>query len=200
MNSDIADFKAVVRRFARSGPHPDQHFEAASVFLLLYGERTPCLLAVLKADSPEYPWRNQVALPGGHVDAQTDASALDAAFRELNEELGIGPEQVCFIGSLGHFQTILHKDIQVFIGLWNQEGPLKPDPQEISRVLKIPLTRLAECHSGQNDKNPVYPLDHTIAIWGVTAKILYHFFETAYPRIAEKWPALMAGMRAGHCD
>jgi len=197
MNPDIADFKDVIRRFARSAPHPEQGFEPASVFLLLYGERAPCLLAVLKADYPGYPWRNQVALPGGHVNAQTDASALDAAFRELNEELGIGSEQIHFIGSLGHFQTILHKDIQVFVGLWNQAGPLRPDPQEISHVLKIPLARLAECHSGQNDKNPVYPLDQQIVIWGVTAKILYHFFETAYPKIAEKWPAVIAGIRAG---
>ncbi len=197
MNPDIADFKAVLRRFARSGPPPDQRFEPASVFLLLYGEQAPCLLAVLKADYPHYPWRNQVALPGGHVDAQRDASALDAAFRELNEELGIGPEQIHYIGSLGHFQTILHKDIQAFIGLWNQAGPLKPDPQEISRVLKIPLTRLAEHHPGQNVNNPVYPLDQPMSIWGVTAKILYHFFETAYPKIAGNWPAVMAGMQAG---
>ncbi|MFW6284204.1 MAG: NUDIX domain-containing protein, partial [Desulfosalsimonas sp.] len=81
-------------------------FAAASVMLLLYEKNLqPYMLAVLKTDTRGYPWRNQVALPGGHADPQ-DVSALDTALREVGEELGISADQIQVVGSLGHFSTI----------------------------------------------------------------------------------------------
>ena len=92
-----------------------KNHDCTSVFLLIYHrQRVPYILAILKADTPGYAWRNQVALPGGHID-ETDNTPLDAAFRELEEEIGILKCQVAFIGSLGHFQTIQQKDIEVFV-------------------------------------------------------------------------------------
>ena len=48
------------------------------------------------------------------------------------------------------FQTINHRDIEVFTGLWNAAGPLRHDPAEISRVLKIPLRALVRTHITKN--------------------------------------------------
>jgi len=157
------------------------------VFLLIFNPPEPHLLAILKADTEGYPWRNQVALPGGHVDVN-DAGPVDAVFRELKEELNIPGEQVELIGSMGHFQTINRKDIEVFIGLWDGRGPVRYEPREIAKVLEIPLQRLADIHQTKhyhgrrNDLQQfTYPIDD-LTIWGATARILHYFIELWYPR------------------
>jgi 8-oxo-dGTP pyrophosphatase MutT (NUDIX family) len=156
------------------------------VFLLLFEPDNPHLLAIQKSDSEGYPWRNQVALPGGHAD-EDDDSPLHTAFRELEEELGISRDQVEVIGTTGHFQTINHVDIQVFAGLWNGKGPIRFDTNEIARVLKIPLKELFHTHvishfhgCDPDMANLIYPFGD-VEIWGATARILHHFIELMYP-------------------
>ncbi len=161
-------------------------FDATAVFLLLFNPLNPHLLAVLKTDTKGYPWRNQVALPGGHVD-ERDATPLEAAFREVEEELGIPRKEIRYIGSLGHFQTINNKDIEVFAGIWKGRNILSFDKAEIARVLQLPLFALFQIHlaRGYHDRLPdvqelVYPIQG-VRIWGVTGKILHFFLERLYP-------------------
>ena len=128
-----------------------------------------------------------MALPGGHAD-QDDGGPVDTAFRELKEELNIARDQVEFIGSIGHFQTINNRDIEVYIGLWNGKGPVLYASEEIERVLEIPLKRLmrihidADFHGHLSSDIPelIYPLQDVV-IWGVTARILHYFIELFYP-------------------
>jgi len=185
---DSACLKKIIRNAKLPQPPADSAYQPTCVFMLLFGEDEPRILAIQKSDNEGYPWRNQVALPGGHVELK-DAGPVDAAYRELEEELNITRNQVDFIGSMGHFQTINHKDIQVFIGLWNQEGPVRFDTDEIARVLDVPLKALVKTHimAGFHGISPPtdaleYPLKDVV-IWGVTARILHHFIELLYPFI-----------------
>jgi 8-oxo-dGTP pyrophosphatase MutT (NUDIX family) len=185
---DSACLKKIIRNAKLPQPPADSAYQPTCVFMLLFGEDEPRILAIQKSDNEGYPWRNQVALPGGHVELK-DAGPVDAAYRELEEELNITRNQVDFIGSMGHFQTINHKDIQVFIGLWNQEGPVRFDANEIARVLDVPLKALVKTHimAGFHGISPPtdaleYPLKDVV-IWGVTARILHHFIELLYPFI-----------------
>ena len=128
-----------------------------------------------------------MALPGGHLE-RTDASPVAAAFRELEEELKITKDQVDFLGSIGHFQTLTRpRDIEAFIGLWNGQGPIYYDSIEIARILEIPLKTLVGIHQSKHyhEHRPdirelEYPFEDVI-IWGATAKILHHFIELVYP-------------------
>lgn len=179
-----------LREIIRNTPHPKAPpygmFSPASVFLLLFDNPGPHILAIQKADNEGYPWANQVALPGGHVD-DADPSPAHAAFREVEEELGIPNEQIRLIGSMGHFQTLQSRDIEVFTGRWSGEGPVSFDTAEIQRVLYIPVRTLAAVHreNGYSGRSPgmgelIYPFAG-LEIWGVTAKILHHFLEIAGP-------------------
>jgi coenzyme A diphosphatase NUDT7 len=166
-------------------------FDQTSVSFLLFDKDELHLLAILKADNKGYPWRNQVALPGGHVDDE-DKSNLDAARREMEEEVNISRNNVNFIGSMGHFQTLNNKDIEVFIGMWNGEGNIRFEKAEISKVLEIPLKRLIKIHMESNfhNRHPdvmelVYPFEDVV-IWGVTAKMVHFFIELLYPYIENK--------------
>ncbi|HMA85980.1 MAG TPA: CoA pyrophosphatase [Desulfosalsimonadaceae bacterium] len=172
-------------------PGGDQ-FVATSVFMLIFNKnQTPCLLTVLKANNQGYPWRNQVALPGGHVDA-SDSSSLGAAYRETQEELRIAPDLIELVGSLGHFQTIQQKDIEVFLGVWQgSEHDIYFDPSEIARVLTPSIPILLKRHLDQqfNGRIPgvgelIYPIDDLV-IWGVTARIVHYFLELIRIRLPE---------------
>jgi 8-oxo-dGTP pyrophosphatase MutT (NUDIX family) len=180
----VGFFRDLLKKAQIPGPPTNGTYDETAVFLLTFcKKRDSYLLAVLKADNQGYPWRNQVALPGGHID-KSDRSPLDAAYRELKEEVGILRNQVSYIGSLGHFQTIAHKDIEAFLGVWNgNEESLKYDPREISKILKIPIADLIQIHitSSFYRRDPnitelIYPVQDLI-IWGVTARIFHYFCE-----------------------
>ena len=186
----IENIKSVLKQIIESKIHPgppvDISYRSACVFFLLFGEREPHLLAIQKSDKEGYPWRNQVALPGGHLDKE-DSGPVGAVFRELEEELNITKDQVELLGSMGHFQTINSIDIEVFIGLWNGKGTIRFDSEEISRVLKIPLLELIRIHKenkfhGQipEVQDLLYPFKDVV-IWGATARILHYFIELLYP-------------------
>jgi 8-oxo-dGTP pyrophosphatase MutT (NUDIX family) len=179
---DIEGLRDIISNHPSPEPPDDRTYKPACVFLLVFDLEEPHILAIQKADSEGYPWRNQVALPGGHLDAE-DVSPLEGAFRELEEEMGISRDQVEFIGSMGHFQTINHRDIEVFTGLWKARGPMRHDPAEISRILKIPLRVLVRTHNTKNFHGRIpdvdelrYPFEDVV-IWGATARILHHFIE-----------------------
>jgi len=157
-------------------------YQPTSVMALFLFDSAPSLLFIQKADREGYPWRNQMAFPGGHVDEKDD-SPKETALRELAEEMGIISDNVSVMGSLGHFQTLQNKDIQAFTGIWNQKDRILFDREEISRVFKIPFAHLAHVHreKGYAGRRPnimelTYPFED-IVIWGVTAKILHHLIE-----------------------
>ncbi len=169
-------------------------FEPASVLMLLYEKQgEACLLAVRKTDTEGYPWRNQVALPGGRVDG-TDDSPLAAAYREVKEELNIDASQIEMVGSLGYFQTIRQTEIETFVGFWNGDfSTVRFDPREISATLEIRIDDLIKTHVDCNyrGRRPdiatlIYPAGTNpgersdsgdIVVWGVTAVMLHFFLE-----------------------
>jgi 8-oxo-dGTP pyrophosphatase MutT (NUDIX family) len=182
MDIDIEELRNIINNHPSPEPPDDRTYKPACVFLLMFDLEEPHILAIQKADSEGYPWRNQVALPGGHLDAE-DASPLEGAFRELEEEMNISRDQVELIGSLGHFQTINNRDIEVFTGRWKEARPVRYDPAEISRILKIPMRVLVQTHNTRNFGGRIPDIDELrypfedVVIWGATARILHHFIE-----------------------
>lgn len=186
---DYPRLKEIIVNSRPNGSPADSYQAPACVFLLLFDRPDPHILAIQKSDTEGYPWRNQVALPGGHVES-TDADPVAAAFRELEEELNISQDQVDFIGSLGHFQTLTRpRDIEAFIGLWSGRGSIRFDATEIARILEIPLKTLVGIHQAKhyhdrqmNTHEVEYPFGDVV-IWGATAKILHRFIELIYPLV-----------------
>ncbi len=183
---DVDGLKDIIHKNAIPGPPEPGTYKSACVFLLLFNLEEPHILAIQKTDSEGYPWRNQMALPGGHLEAE-DASPLEGAYRELEEETRISRDQVELIGSLGHYQTINGRDIEAFIGVWDATGPVRYDPSEISRILTIPLRALVQTHRLGNFHNRIPSIDELrypfedVVIWGATARILHHLIELLYP-------------------
>lgn len=187
LQSEPGEIQRIRKRIIRNH-HPLSMgtLRPACVFLLLYEKEDGFHIpAILKADNEGYAWANQVALPGGRVDA-ADSTPEDTAFRELEEELGITRTHVNLIGSMGYFQTLKSTEIQVFTGLWDQAEAIRFDPSEIARVIHIPVSYLLDIHEQKRfsgripDWNELlYPVED-VTIWGATAKILHYFLELVY--------------------
>jgi len=82
----------------------------------------------------------QWALPGGRLDE--NETSIDAALRELEEELGLrlGPESV--LGKLDDYATRSGYRITPIV-TWASGNPeLVPNPQEVAEVYRVPLAEL----------------------------------------------------------
>lgn len=140
----------------------------------------------------------QIAFPGGKVEPE-DPSTLATALRETREEIGIAPNQLEVLGSLGHFSTLLTGyDVAVFVARPRTALRYLPQYREVAAIFEIPLQKLLEQFNAtltfrsredflnlhfhiaiepfvryRNDNWPAQR--RTICIWGLTARVLHHF-------------------------
>jgi 8-oxo-dGTP pyrophosphatase MutT (NUDIX family) len=89
----------------------------------------------------------QVALPGGRIEP-TDRDAVDAAFREAREEIGLDPGRLDALGLLPAYLTGSGYRVQAVVALvvgdLDLHGHLLPDPREVASIFEVPLSFLLE--------------------------------------------------------
>jgi 8-oxo-dGTP pyrophosphatase MutT (NUDIX family) len=149
------------------------------VLVLLYPGHEGLAFALMQRTlNPQDVHSGQISLPGGSL--ELGETAIQAALREANEELGIR-EPVEILGRL----TCLYippSDFEVYpiVGYVAQHPLWVLDPSEVVEVLECPLGWLLdETHKviedwerdGQSVKVPWYDV-HGRKVWGATAIIL----------------------------
>lgn len=129
----------------------------------------------------------QIAFPGGRVDP-TDASILDAACREAQEEIGLDSR---FISPLGYLDAYLSTTNYLVIPVVARVSPsytLNLNPHEVADTFEVPLGFLMdperhELHSrewkGRLRRYYAMPYEGRY-IWGVTAGIIRNLYERLY--------------------
>ncbi len=83
--------------------------------------------------------------PGGRIDEGIDKDPLAAAYRELEEELGVPQSSAHIVGELDmRGPTLQGHTISVFVGILDSVEVINPDPHEVSEVAVVPLIQLAD--------------------------------------------------------
>ncbi len=160
----------------------------SAVFVLLVQRQQTNIVLIRRADGAG-PWAGHFALPGGHIEP-TDADALAAAFREVNEEIGVAQEAISHTSVLGQFMTLTgFVSLNAFVGEWAGLTCPTPNAAEVAEVFELPLIDLWQ-HSLSNDfackdaeqigPRLVFPAPAG-DIWGVTARIIHHLLHVATP-------------------
>jgi 8-oxo-dGTP pyrophosphatase MutT (NUDIX family) len=121
----------------------------------------------------------QIAFPGGKVDA-TDATPVDAALREANEEIGLPLGAVEVLGSLPPHETVTGFSVTPVLGLIHEAFAPVPEMGEVEEVFSAPLAHvldstnfLVESRFWRGNLRHYYVVPWgPYYIWGATARIL----------------------------
>jgi 8-oxo-dGTP pyrophosphatase MutT (NUDIX family) len=127
----------------------------------------------------------QVSLPGGRVDP-SDATAIEAALREAEEEVGLHRDHVELLGTLPDYFTGTGFRVTPVVSLVQPPIELKADPFEVAEIFEVPLSFLMD---GANHQRRTVDLPNAAGrrtfyampydrffIWGATAAMLRNLF------------------------
>jgi mutator protein MutT len=144
-----------------------------------WSDQAALLLTRRAAHLKRHP--GQWALPGGRIEA--GESAEQAALRELHEEVGLPPDAAQVLGRLDDYVTrsgFVITPVVVWVG---SVRDLRPDPNEVASIHRIPLTELQRpdaplLDASEHSPHPVLrmPIGHSW-IAAPTAAFLYQFRE-----------------------
>jgi len=162
----------------------------ASVLMpLVKREEWQVILTQRPETMPSHP--GQISFPGGK--REMGESAIDAALRETEEEVGIRPDAVTMLGRLPSFNAVSFYRVTPFVGIIDPNAKIIPDPHEVADVFEAPLGFL------MNPDNHI-PRDVTIDetlhrlydmpydepggihrnIWGMTAMVMFRLYERGF--------------------
>jgi 8-oxo-dGTP pyrophosphatase MutT (NUDIX family) len=151
-------------------------------------DREPGATVILTLRSAHLPSHaGQIAFPGGRADSR-DATIVETALREANEEIGLTPELVTPLGLLDGYRTRTGYRILPVLALVSPRYVPVPDPSEVAEIFEVPLAFLMsagnhERHSRewQGQTRHFYAMPYRERyIWGATAGILRLMYERLY--------------------
>lgn len=157
----------------------EQTLTAAAVLVPLVQRETglTVLLTQRTAHLRDHP--GQISFPGGRRE-EHDASPIETALREAQEEVGVDPGQVEVLGVLPEHPTRSGFSIVPVVGLVHPPLNLKLDDFEVAEVFETPLSFLldpANCMRHHIEEQGILHEYYAIPVegyylWGATAAML----------------------------
>jgi 8-oxo-dGTP pyrophosphatase MutT (NUDIX family) len=154
--------------------------DAAVLIPIVSGQEPTVLLTVRTEHLPSH--KGQISFPGGSVDDE-DASPIEAALREAEEEIGLSRDEVRVIGELDSVPTFVTGYVVAPVVGWLDHLPaLEANPHEVKEILEVPISHLVDenrVEPGYDHEGRELPTEAWLweghVIWGATARILRNF-------------------------
>ena len=121
--------------------------------------------------------RGQIAFPGGRQEEEDD-SLYATALRETEEEIGVAPADVRYLGALTPLTTITDYYVEPYVGAIPHPYAFRLQETEIQSLVEVPVTALLDPAALETKPFPgrpepvlFYHYGETV-IWGATARML----------------------------
>jgi 8-oxo-dGTP pyrophosphatase MutT (NUDIX family) len=152
-----------------------ENLRASAVLIpLFYDQGQYHVLFTERSDEVNFH-KGQVCFPGG-TQEPSDASLLQTALRESEEEIALKARNVEILGELDDSLTLTSNYvISPFVALIPYPYPLKADGREIREIFSVPLSFLMDETNFRQDSYTYEYEGHII--WGATARILKQFID-----------------------
>lgn len=127
----------------------------------------------------------QISFPGGRAEEE-DASAIETALRETEEEIGLDRRHIDIIGTLPDYVTGTGYRVTPVVALVTPPFALAPDDNEVAEVFEVPLAFLMDAANHRRlsfelpegaGRRSFYAMPYErFFIWGATAGMLRNLF------------------------
>jgi 8-oxo-dGTP pyrophosphatase MutT (NUDIX family) len=184
--ADAEDGDYILNPSARDVLRGQNLRDAAVLIAIIQHHHNPTVILTQRSENLR-KHTGQIAFPGGAIDAD-DASAIDAALREAEEEIGLPRHVPHVIGQLPDYVSGSGFRIKPVVALVPTGQKLEINPQEVAEVFEVPLAFL------MNPQNHIRGSRHwqgverfyyempfeNYRVWGVTAGIIRALYERVY--------------------
>lgn len=168
------------------GSLPSSKARPSSVLLLLYPVDNEISMVFIQRPEYQGVHSGQIGLPGGKREPE-DASLVETALRESQEEVGVVPDDIRVVGQLSDLYIPPSKFlVSPVVGYSLTRPAFRRDPGEVDEIIELKVKELFNEHAsrvtkhkvglGIQIKTPSYVVNGHV-IWGATAMILSEFEE-----------------------
>lgn len=158
---------------------------AASVLIALVEREAGLSMLLTQRTAHLTDHAGQISFPGGRAE-DYDASPVDTALREAEEEIGLHRRHVDVLGTLPDYVTGTGYRVTPVVGLVQPPFELTPDANEVAEIFEVPLAFLMNAANHRRlsfdlpegaGRRSFYAMPYErFFIWGATAGMLRNLF------------------------
>lgn len=170
----------VRRRLAareRAVAEPADGQRRAGVLVPLYVREGALWVLLTRRTESVERHRGQIAFPGGGEEEE-DGTLYRTALRETEEEIGVGPADVRYLGALSALTTVTDYYVEPFVAAIPHPYPFRLQETEIAELVEVPLPAVLDPKAletrpfpGRDEPVLFYHYGEQV-IWGATARML----------------------------
>lgn len=156
-----------------------RRFRPAAVLIVLFADGDTVRLVLTHRSDLLPSHKGEISFPGGRI--EPGESALDAALREAQEEVGLDPAEVELLGELDEVWSVGGYVVRPFVGWVAARPALEADQGEIQAILlpRLQDFTLPEVHRVTHFEvgGARYPIHHyaleEAVVWGLTGGLVH---------------------------